>query len=496
MEHVSTILLAITDEAEWHEIIALLREELGYRVLLAHDTRTLLRRLQEARIDLVICEARLGREDGLEALRQCRVRSPGSLRILVKDPDCARRMRPHEADRAAIYQFLRKPLDVEQVGLVAKRALEAAELARRHRLLSREFKLHDEGTQPLLEGVVLGSEPATCRQFERLIYVSEAMARLCATARQAAPTDLPVLVQGETGTGKELLARAIHFHSRRANAPLLVQNCGGVPDELLHSELFGHRRGAFTGAVSDRLGLFRAADGGTVFLDEISDISPAFQVSLLRFLQEGEVKPLGDDRTYRADVRIICATNVPLEKLVEEGRFRRDLYYRLKGFELNIPPLRERPEDIPVLTEFFVRRYSEEMNVRLLGISRQVLEQLKHYPFPGNVRELENEIRRMVAMARDGEYLTSDHLSPAIASARLRRTTPGQVNGVDVLSSLQGRTLKEKVEALERMLVAEALQRCQGNQSRAAAELGLSRVGLANKIRRYGLKCRMETSHE
>ncbi|HTV32714.1 MAG TPA: sigma-54 dependent transcriptional regulator, partial [Methylocella sp.] len=379
--------------------------------------------------------------------------------------------------RTAAYQYLTKPLHSAQTCLVVKRALETRELARRHRHLVREFKIGEDCQY--LNGKSNMPEKGEPMHFERLVYASEAMAEVCGLAREAARTDLPILIEGETGTGKELLARAVHFHSRRSASPLMMQNAGGMRDELLHSDLFGHCRGSFTSAVSDRLGLFRAADGGTVFLDEISDVSPSFQVSLLRFLQEGEVKPLGSDRTLHADVRIIAASNKPLKQLVKAGAFREDLYFRLKGFELEVPPLRARPDDIPVLTEFFVRKHGSLLSNRVLGVTNDVLNILKSYHFPGNVRELENEVRRMVALAKDGEYLTRRHLSPTFA--KLRVSPPG------LGFKAEGKTLKEMVESLEGQLVYQVLEKYRWNQSKAARELGLSRVGLANKIRRYAL---------
>ena len=477
----STVLLAIADVGEWAGVMAELEQVCGYRVLTATSAKDALAIANDAHVDLVICEADLSDGEGACVLSEFRLKHADVIRILVKSSDGI-----HNCDNGtrsiAVYQYIRKPLDPEQVGLLTKRALEARELARRHRLLSRELKFTDdwpplEGPRPLRHGV-------QCHNFEKLVYASEAMAKLCNLARQAAPTDLPILIQGETGTGKELFARAIHFKSRRHQSPLLFQNCGGMPDELLHSELFGHKRGAFTGAISDRLGLFRAADGGTVFLDEISDVSPAFQVSLLRFLQDGEIKPLGSDTTQTADVRILVASNVPLERLVREGKFRQDLYFRLKGFEINIPPLRERPDDIPVLVEFFTRKYCELMGRRVLGVANDVLQHLLAYPFPGNVRELENEIRRMVALTPDGGYVTRDLLTPEIAAAE-----PNPISQLAAgTPSLEGATLKDKVESLERALVRDALRRHRWNQSEAARELGLSRVGLANKIRRYNIE--------
>ncbi len=470
-----TVLLVVVDDQLWGEVRRHLEDE-GYRVLIRRDGRSALRLAEETAVDLVFAEEVLGSEGGVGVLQRFRLAHPTVLRILVREAESLGGLEA-ALRRAAIYQTTRKPLDPQQIGLLVRRALETRELARRHRVLSRELKL--QGDWPSLALAAEGTRDH--HHFDKLVYASERMAAVCELAREAAATDLPVLIQGETGTGKELLARAIHHHSRRNDSPLLVQNCGGIPDELLQSELFGHVRGAFTGAVADRTGLFRAADGGTVFLDEISDVSAAFQVSLLRFLQFGEVKPLGSDRVLACDVRIIAATNRPLRTLVREGRFRKDLYYRLKGFEITIPPLRERREDIPVLAEFFVAKYSQSLGKRILGIARDVLEILRAYPFPGNVRELENEVRRMVALTPDGAYVTRRVLSP-----ELRRVRPtGSSRGGVV--ELEGRTLKEKVESLERRLVLEALERHRWNQSRAAADLGLSRVGLANKIRRYGL---------
>jgi two-component system response regulator HupR/HoxA len=321
-------------------------------------------------------------------------------------------------------------------------------------------------------------------EFDRLVFCSDAMAEVCNLAKKAAATDLPVLIQGETGTGKELLARAIHLFSKRQKQLFLAQNCGAMEDSLLQSELFGHRRGAFTGAVSDRLGLFVAADGGTVFLDEISDISPPGQISLLRFLQEGEIKPLGSDTTRRANVRIIAACNRPLEELVEQGSFRRDLYYRLRGFELRVPPLRERPEDIVVLTQYLLKKYLGTMIGRKVpGVAAEAMQKLKSYWYPGNVRELENEVRRMVCLTEEGEFITVKHLSPEIARCPTR---PAGLPGIG--QPKPGSSLKQAVEYVEVQLLRQALKRHHWNHTRASRDLGLSRVGLASKIKRYGIQ--------
>ena len=478
MDRESTILMVCPGDGEWSSLIDVLSERHGYRVLTTDKEADAIKIAKDVHIDLAICEEGGKNRDGCGFLAGLRISHPDVMRVLVLAKGAERGAKAIK--EASVYQYLRKPLDVEQAVLVVKRGLETRELARRHRLISREFKMSDEH-RSFAAPHHLGFQ-AQSQRFEKLVYVSERMSTLCDLAKTAAKTDLPILIQGETGTGKELLARAIHYNSKRKTSPLLVQNCGGMNDELLQSELFGHKRGAFTGAVSDRLGLFRAGDGGTVFLDEISEVSPSFQVSLLRFLQEGEVKPLGADKTVQSNVRIIAASNRPLAQLVARGEFRRDLYYRLKGFEFEVPPLRDRIEDIAPLAEFFAAKHSEATGRKILGLSASLLEKLSHYEFPGNIRELENEVRRLVVLTGEGEYLTTQHVSPSVLTATQRR--PLEKRGD---FSPTGETLKDQVESLERHLVESTLQRLRWNQSKAADALGLSRVGLANKIKRYGL---------
>lgn len=478
MEHAGTIVVLARPGSDWSSARNILSERYAYRVILVGSVAEALTTMGGIHVDLAIAEDGAGEATGLNFLTRLRVSHPDIVRVYVTAAS-AHTSEP-ALSQAAIYQFLLTPLDAAQLGLVVERALETRELARRHRILSREFKISgDSFTLGERKGPAFRPES---QRFEKLIYVSEKMAELCDLARKAASTELPILIQGETGTGKELLARAIHYNSTRRESPLLVQNCGGMSDELLQSELFGHKRGAFTGAISDRLGLFRAADGGTVFLDEISEVSPSFQVSLLRFLQEGEVKPLGADKVLHCNVRIVAASNRPLKDLVARGQFRQDLYFRLKGFEFEVPPLRERPDDIAPLVEFFAAKHADALARKILGISASVIDKLSNGEFPGNVRELENEIRRMVALARDGEYLTTRNMSPALLAA-----APRPMSDVAAFQA-EGQTLKDQVESLEKQIVGRTLARYHWNQSRAASELGLSRVGLANKIRRYNLK--------
>ncbi len=447
-----------------------------YQIIAINEPAEVLSVLDSETIDLLLCNDATEEFDALELLIQARKTHPETIRLLVGQ------LSPEQINKAvneaAIYQFLSNDWSINQIELLVNRALENKELSYRHRHLNRELKIAEDVLNKL-QGQE--SSEASNTRFDKLVYGSPSMATLCNLARKAATTNLPVLIQGETGTGKELIARGIHQNSDRNDQPLLVHNCGGMSDELLHSELFGHKRGAFTGAISDRLGLFPAADGGTVFLDEIADVSPTFQVSLLRFFQEGEVKPLGSDLVIKCDVRIITACNRPLDELINKDLFRKDLFYRLNGFQLNIPPLRKRSKDIEVLANFLVAKFATELNRKILGISPGVLEKFMLYHWPGNVRELENEIKRMIAISDGGTFITEVNLSPHIAALK------PNVNSVDKDLSLNGQTLKQKVEEIEARIIAESLIRQRWNQSKTAAELGLSRVGLANKIKRYEL---------
>lgn len=452
-----------------------------YQVITATSGSDAIKKLQAEDVDVILSTLEMKDISGLDVFRQSRVTQPEAIRILAAEHHDIEDIH-RDITEAAVYQIIRKPWHPTALQLMVRRALESRELARRHRYLSRALKFSDS----IWNQGAANSHPSLQQnhEFDKLVFVSESMLQVCSLAQKGATTDLPVLIQGETGTGKELLARAVHRFSNRGKYPFLVQNCGALPDELLQSELFGHKRGAFTGAISDRLGLFQAADGGTVFLDEISDVSPVFQVSLLRFLQEGEVKPLGTEKTTKCNVRIIAASNRSLKELVDAGKFRRDLYYRLRGFELNLPALRDRVEDVPVLAEYLANRYAESINRKIPGITLEVIRRLKRHHWPGNVRELENEMRRMVAMAEDGEFLALKHLSEELASI-IVPDTKDEFHGNGDLRIDPNSTLKEMVENMERKLVAQSLAQNKWNYSKVARQLGLSRVGLANKIKRY-----------
>jgi DNA-binding NtrC family response regulator len=324
------------------------------------------------------------------------------------------------------------------------------------------------------ENVLLKKEIQGQYSFEGMIGQSPALQKVFHLMEKAIESPVNVLIQGETGTGKELVARSIHYNSARRNKPFIAQNCAALPENLLESELFGHKKGAFTGALADKKGLFEMAHMGTIFLDEVGDTPPSLQVRLLRVLQEGEIRRVGEVHPIKVDVRVIAATHRDLKAQIEAGRFREDLYYRIQTFPIPLPPLRERREDIPLLAEFFLTKHGQRLQKPCL-LSSECLTLLERYPFPGNIRELENEIIRAITLAPAQGNITPDLFSDTIDH-----------NSNKALDIKQG-TVQEITDRIEQVMVKEALEESGGNRTRAAQKLGLSRRGLLNKIKRYGL---------
>ena len=378
--------------------------------------------------------------------------------------------------------------DVDFLMTIAGTIAMALDNARTHDELERayrELQLIDKVKDQLIECTTeenarLRREVEGRYRFDQIQGNSPKMLELFRLCEKVIGTDISVLIEGETGTGKELIARCIHYNGPRQAKPFVSQNCGGIPDSLLASELFGHKRGAFTGALSDKRGLFEVAHGGAIFLDEVTEMSPAMQVSLLRALQEGEIKPLGADQSKKVDVRVISATNRSLEEDVKKGSFREDLFYRLNVFSIRVPPLRERVGDIPILVHHFIKKFNQKNHKAIRGLSREAMDGLAAYPFPGNVRELENEIERAMAMADDGKTIELWNLSERIRSKSTCHPH---------LSKMQG-TLKEMVEGMEKALLLQMIEEHQGNKTKIANHLGLSRFGLIKKMRRYGFEAR------
>jgi two-component system, NtrC family, response regulator HupR/HoxA len=346
-------------------------------------------------------------------------------------------------------------------------------------LISREIvTLHLEITSREERIKELNKELGSRYKYDSMIGKSKAMQSLYALLDKIKSADSTVLVQGENGTGKELIAKSIHYNSSRKDKPFVIQNCSAFNDNLLESELFGHTKGSFTGAHKDKKGLFELADKGTFFLDEIGDTSPQMQVKLLRVLQEGTFTPVGGLEMRKVDVRIIAATNRDLRAMVEDGSFREDLYYRLNVINLRVPPLRERKEDIPLLSEFFIEVACKKAGLPKRVLTKRALEKLYDYPFPGNVRELQNEMERAVVLSGTEAKILADMLSPKV----LETNEAAKVQGARVAGSL-----KDAIEDLEKDLIKEGLRRTGWNKSKLAKELGISRAGLIMKVEKYGL---------
>jgi transcriptional regulator with PAS, ATPase and Fis domain len=348
--------------------------------------------------------------------------------------------------------------------------------------LARVALAVDRARQNEKEQAAVWPEPVVEEELG-LVSGSEPTADLVKTIRRVAGSSLTILFTGETGVGKELFARALHLASPRKDRTFLPFNCTGVPKDMFESQLFGHRRGAFTGAHETSPGVIRAAAGGTLFLDEIGEMSLEVQPKLLRFLESGEIHPIGEPKPLQVDVRVVAATNTDLEQLIAEGRFREDLYYRLNVLPIRIPPLRERREEIPALVDHFLEKYGHEMQKPMLRVADETLEYLLLYRWPGNVRQLANELRRVVALAEPAETLLPAHLSPEIVASR--RTVP--VNKSEVVIDL-GQSLQDATNQLERAAIDRALTAAGGNNDEAATALGLSRKGLYLKRQRLGLK--------
>ena len=451
-----------------------LRKE--HDVILSQDGFSAIQVLNEQEIAVIIADQRMPKMNGVTLLEKAMEIQPDTARILVTGYSDIQAV-IDAINEGNVYYYIHKPWEPEDVHLIIRQAIARYNLIQTNRSLVAEI---EETNRRLSDENLLLTKDAEKRySFDQIIGESPIMNDVFILMRKVIPTDTTVLILGETGTGKELVARAIHTNGPRKTGMFVPQNCAALPDTLLESALFGHKKGAFTDAVSDKKGLFQMADGGTIFLDEITDTSKAFQQRLLRVLQEGEIHPLGSDKAVKVDVRIISASQKDLGEEVKQGRFRADPFYRLNVFPVTLPTLRERHSDIPILIEHFLRVYSQRLGKEINGISQEVLSSLMVYPFPGNVRELENIIERAVVLAKDGSTLTEDQIS-------LHSDQPLDFNLI--FPGEEDKKLKSMVEALEKKAILQALQRWKGNISKAAKSLGLSRPGLYQKIDRYEIK--------
>ncbi|HSV71449.1 MAG TPA: sigma-54 dependent transcriptional regulator [Methylibium sp.] len=456
-----------------------------FRVLDAGSAAQARRLLESDSVDLILCDQRMPGVTGIDFLKEARERWPDAVRIVISGYTDSEDIIAGIND-AGIFRYIVKPWVPEHLLLTAKSAVEARSLRQALERLDLELRA---GTSVLRSrhGARL-KESRAAFGFDRIERADGSpLDAVCEMAARVARYDLSVLVLGESGTGKELLARAIHYASPRAAGAFVVENCAAIPDTLLESELFGHKRGAFTGAHEDHVGLFQRAHGGTLLLDEIGETTPAFQVKLLRALQEGEVRPIGAPRAVPVDVRVVAATHRRLEDDVHAGHFREDLYYRIAGVTLTMPPLRERAGDITPIAQRLLREVGGELGRPGLRFDAEAIRCLSTYPWPGNIRELRNEIARAAALS-DGDALAATAFSRKVLHGQAGIS--GARNGAAVLPQIG--TLAERLDAIEAMILREAMLRLRWNKTHAAEELGLSRVGLRAKLQRFGLEDKPE----
>lgn len=452
-------ILVADDDVSVLEFLEVMLSKEGYEVSCADDGTKAIEMLKKRTYDLILCDIRMGKLSGLDVLKKAKELHPNIVVIMISA--FANTETAVEAVRLGAYDYIPKPFKVEELTQTIRHALERKTLAQEKEVLERELK------KRVHFGNIVGNSPK--------------MMKIYTLIRQVAETKTNVLISGESGTGKELIAKAIHNNSDRRNNPFVVINCGGIPETLMESELCGHKKGAFTGAIDSKRGLFEIGDGGTVFLDEIGELTPPIQVKLLRLVQEKVFKRVGGTEDISVDIRIISATNKDLEKEVIEGRFREDLYYRLNVIHINVPPLRERPEDLPLLAQHFLEKYTREMGKEINKLSSYALDMLSRYDFPGNVRELENMIERSVALST-----TNIILPESITISTFKRDAKAKPSAIDI--PLSGFNLEEAIADMERKYIKKALEITNDNKKKAAEFLGINLRSLRYRLRKLKME--------
>ena len=448
-------ILLIDDEENFRHMLSVILKKRGYDVETARNGIDGLKKVDTGSYDTVLCDIRMPEMDGLEFLKEAQKAGCESTIIMMSaygTLDTA-----IEAMKLGAYDYISKPFKPDEIILTLKKAEERERLRRENLFLKKEVQKE--------------------YSFENIISKNERMRQLFDTIRKVAKYKSTILIEGESGTGKELVAKAIHFNSDRSNNPFIPINCGAIPENLLESELFGHTKGSFTNAVRTKKGLFEEADGGTIFLDEIGELPFQLQVKLLRVLQDGEIRRIGESRAIKIDVRIIAASIKDLDKEVREGKFRDDLFYRLNVLPMKIPPLRDRKEDVPLLVEHFINKYSRELGKPIEGIIPEALNSLLNYSWNGNVRELENVIERAIVLT-ESNHIQAENLPVEIQN-------PKEESRFSLLNDEL--SIKKASRYLEVDLIKKALIKTKGNHTHAAKLLEISHRALLYKIKEYGI---------
>lgn len=457
-------ILIVDDELSIRKALEKFLTELKYTVFTAGDGEEALKILGRNNIDLALVDLVMPKMDGIHFIQEMKTAAPNVVPIVLTGFGTI--TSAVEAIKVGAYHYLTKPFELDDIASLIETALDHKQLKFENKTLKKQ--LHEK------------------YKFENIIGKSDSMFSIFSLIEKVAETDSTVLILGESGTGKELIAKAIHFNSLRKDKPLVTVNCAAIPEDLLESELFGHMKGSFTGASSTTEGRFRSANGGTIFLDEIGDMSPKLQVKLLRVLQERKFEPVGSTQTQEVDVRILAATNQNLEDAVKAGRFREDLYYRLNVIPIHLPSLKERPEDIPLLIAHFVNKYTLENGKKISGIADAAKDILQSYSWPGNVRELENMVERIIILKDRGSVDVED-LPPKIRGDI--HLQPGQTH-INIPET--GISFKHAISNFENELILKALQQTGWNKNKAAVLLKLNRTTLVEKIKKKGLEKEIE----
>ncbi len=463
-------ILVVDDEKSMREFLEIMLRRDGYEVDTAEDGLEALEKIERRFFDAVICDVKMPGADGFAVLRKARETWADTAVIMITAYGSTQAA--VEAMKQGALDYITKPFKVDEIRIVIERALERKTLERQNKLLKKQLSGWDTRSQ------IIGESKAMLRIFELM--------------KKVADTPTNILLTGESGTGKELVAKAVHYESNRREHPFVTIHCGAIPENLIESELFGHIKGSFTGAIQNKMGLLEMADGGTVFLDEVGEIPPAMQVKLLRFIQERTFRRVGCTENISVNVRIICATNKDLEEEIEAGRFREDLYYRLNVIQIQLPPLRQRKEDIPLLAEHFVKKYASALNRRISGIAPEAMERLVQYGYPGNVRELENILERAVAL-ENSSVITAAAL-PADLVHGARRPWSHANRAVNPFRlPEEGVHLEDLVEDIEKRLIRQALERTGGVKKKAAELLHVSFRSFRYRLEKYAMNERDET---
>jgi two-component system response regulator PilR (NtrC family) len=454
-------ILVVDDDKGIQDLLEIMLTRAGYQVATADDGAAALDVIRKKKFDLVITDLKMPRLDGIDLLKGIKETVPGTAVILLTA--FASGETALAAMREGAHDYVEKNFNVDDLLAIVQDALEKKDVGR------------NENSIPIVEG-------NDARYFGSMIGRSKEMHKVYSLIRKVADTPANVLILGESGTGKELVARAVHENSSRRDKPFVAINCGGIPENLLESELFGYMKGSFTGAFADRAGLFEVARGGTIFLDEIAELPVVLQVKLLRVVQEKTIRRVGGSEDIKTDVRIVSATNQDLEVKVKQGEFREDLYFRLNVIPIHIPPLRKRREDIPLLVQYFIEKYAKEFGKEVKRISAYALELLMRYPFPGNIRELENIIERSVALE------SSSIILPENLSIAEDGNGESGATGPEEAFPEKGVNLNRELERFEREIIRKALDKAKGSKTKAASLLGVSFPSLRHRIEKLNME--------